>query len=63
MARPHGTKYIETPERLMDLFNEYKTFVDSFHFKLKLRVFQIRICKISHFWQTKSFNAKKTSIS
>ena len=35
MARPVGTKYIETPERLMDLFNEYKTFVKSKPFIVK----------------------------
>jgi hypothetical protein len=25
MARPHGTKYIETPEKMWELFEEYRT--------------------------------------
>jgi hypothetical protein len=29
MARPKGTKAIETPERLLEIFNEYKIFVKS----------------------------------
>lgn len=27
MARPKGTKYIETPEKMMELFNQYKTWL------------------------------------
>jgi hypothetical protein len=27
MARPHGTKYIETPKKMWDLFTEYKNSV------------------------------------
>lgn len=29
MARPKGTKYIETPERMWELFEDYKTHVKS----------------------------------
>ena len=29
MARPKGTKYIETPEKLLAMWDEYKEYVDS----------------------------------
>lgn len=35
MARPKGTKYIETPEKMWEYFLEYKVYVKNNPFKIK----------------------------
>ena len=35
MARPKGTKYIATPELMIELFNQYRVWVKENPFKIK----------------------------